>query len=86
MFSEDNILDYCNLCKKCDEVKKCPVKAADFRRQIASTFIPLSALKSMETDGSALFEHVEKGMVTIQSLSEDLNKLIEFVFNQGTGI
>jgi len=85
MFSEDNILDYCSLCKKCDEVRKCPVKAGDFRRQISSTFIPVSAIENMEIENRTLFKHIEKSMVTIRNLTEDLNKLNEYIFNRSSG-
>ena len=81
MFSEDNIISYCDFCKKCDEVRKCPVKAGAFRRQISSAFIPASAIENMAIKDRTLFKHIEKGMLTIRNLSEDLNKLNEYIFN-----
>jgi hypothetical protein len=85
MFSEDNILNFCNLCKKCDEVRKCPVKAGSYRRQISSAFIPASAIENMSVKDHTLFKHIEKNMLNIRNLSEDLNKLNEYIFNGGSG-
>jgi hypothetical protein len=85
MFSEDNILNFCTLCKKCEEVKKCPVKAEPHRRQVSSTFIPLSAIEKMATANPALFKHIEKDILNIRNLSEHLNKLNESIFNGGPG-
>ena len=86
MFSEANILNFCNLCKKCDEVKKCPVKASAYRRQTSSDFIPVSSKENMAIANPALFKHIEKSMLNIRNLSEDLNKLNESIFNGGSGI
>ena len=86
MFSEDNILNFCTLCKKCDEVKKCPVKAGPHRRQVSSAFIPASAIEKMTTINPALFKHIEKSVLNIRNLSEDLNKLNESIFNGGSGM
>ena len=82
MFSEDNILNFCNLCKKCDEVKKCPVKAGTYRRQISSTFIPASATENMAIANPALFKHIGKNTLNIRNLLEILNKLNESIFNE----
>ena len=84
MFSEDNIINHCDLCKKCDEVRNCPVKAGACQRQISSAFIPASAIENMAIKDHTLFKHIEKGILNIRSLSEDLNKLNEFIFSGGS--
>lgn len=85
MFSEDNILHYCAFCKNCDEVRRCPVRAEIRPQRISGEFIPVSALESTDMKDQTLFKHIEKGMLTIRNLSEDLNKLNKCVFKQGPG-
>jgi hypothetical protein len=82
MFSEDTILNYCDLCKKCGEVRKCPVRARACQRQVTSDFIPASAIENMKIKDMTLFKHIEKSMLTIRNLTEDLNTLNELIFQR----
>lgn len=86
MFSEDTILTYCDLCRKCEEVRKCPVKAGACRRQITSDFIPAYAIENMTIKDMTLFKHIEKSMLTVRNLTEYLNKLNESLFHKPSGI
>jgi hypothetical protein len=80
MFSEDNILNYCDLCKKCEEVEKCPVKAGVYRRQASSSLIPGSAIRKMAAHNCTLFNHIGGCNFHSDEMWGDLDKLKKHVF------
>ena len=86
MFSEDNIISYCALCKKCNEVRKCPVKARPYHRQISSAFIPVTAIENMTVKNHTLFKHIDKSMLTIRNLLQEWNKLNDSIFHGASDI
>jgi hypothetical protein len=84
MFSEENILSYCELCGKCEEVTKCPVKAGVYRRQITSTLIPRKAIEKIVTgSNNSLFKHIENSNFNTEGILKDWDKLKEYVFSVG---
>jgi hypothetical protein len=80
MFSEENILTYCELCKKCEEVEKCPVKADLYSPQITSSLIPKSAIVNADGRRKTLFSHIGKCNFKSKELWGGLEELSRSVF------